>query len=165
MYKRKVSNPEQYYYDRTEILKTNFLFQDRIGGLVGMTVEEVHVKSDSFIMLCRDKENGRGMRIQLAKSEYGDRGSYLRLSAMEIIYKSEQEKEEWEKKEEARKERLSKKWFEKYTARHPQWGWPKDLSEEEIQKLEELNKKDTPEDVKKKVDEIRRKHQAESQAQ
>ena len=163
MYRHKITNPKKEDYDRTEILKTDFRLQDRIDGIVGMTVEEVFVRSDSFTMVCLDKANGRGMRIQLARSEY--HYGYLRLSATEIIYKSEQEKEEWEKNEEARRERLSKKWFEKYRARHPQWGWPKDLSEEEIQKLEELNKKDTPEDVKKKVDEIRRKHQAESQAQ
>lgn len=106
MYRHKITNPEKEYHDRTEILKTDFLLQDRIEGIVGMTVEEVFVRSDSFTMLCSDKKNRRGMRIQLARSDYGDYGGYLRLSATEIIYKSEQEKEEWDKKEEARREKL-----------------------------------------------------------
>lgn len=95
-YRRKITNPEREYHDRTEILKTDFRLQARIDGIVGMMVEEVHVKSDSFTMLCSDKKNGKGMRIQLARSDY--RHGYLRLSATEIIYKTEQEKEEWMKK-------------------------------------------------------------------
>ena len=95
MYKRKITNPEQEYDDRTEILKTDFRLQDRIDGIVGMVVEEVFVKSDSFTMVCSDKKNGRGMRIQLAKSNY--RHGYLRLSTVEIIYKNKDEKEVWMK--------------------------------------------------------------------
>lgn len=147
MYRHKITNPKKEDYDRTEILKTDFRLQDRIDGIVGMTVEEIHVKSDSFTMVCLDKANGRGMRIQLARSEY--HYGYLRLSATEIIYKSEQEKEEWAKKEEARKEKLSMKWYEKYGRPHPQWGLPKKVQE----------------DLRDKVNKIKQKHQAESQAQ
>ena len=97
MYRRTITNPKKEDYDRTEILKTDFRLQDRIDGIVGMTVEEVFVRSDSFTMVCSDKENGRGMRVQLAKSDYGDRGVYLRLSAVEIIYKTKEEIAEQEK--------------------------------------------------------------------
>ncbi|MCK4822998.1 hypothetical protein KA005_44970 [bacterium] len=91
----KIINPKKEDYDRTEILKTDFRLQDRIDGIVGMMVEEIHVKSDSFIMLCSDKANGRGMRIQLARSEY--HYGYLRLSVTEIIYKNKDEQEVWMK--------------------------------------------------------------------
>lgn len=149
MYRRKITNPEQEYYDRTEIVKTDFRLQDRIDGIIGMTIEEIHVKSDSFIMLCSDKGNGRGMRIQLAKSDYGEYGSYLRLSAVEILYKTEQEKEEWSKKEATRREKLSTRWYEKYGTAHPQYGLPKDMRGT----------------VKERVEKIRQKHEAEAQAQ
>ena len=150
MYRHKITNPKKEDYDRTEILRTDFRLQDRIDGIVGMVVEELFVKSDSFTMICSDKKNGRGMRIQVSKSHYGDYNmAYLKLSAVEIIYKSEQEKEEWRKKEEARGEKLSKKWFDKHGTAHPQYGLPKDWqgsqsSFSKIQKIVETLLKHDP---------------------
>lgn len=149
-YRRRLTNPEREYHDRTEILKTDFRLQDRIDGIVGMTVDDIHVKSDLFIMVCSDKENGRGMRVQVAKSGYGQYGTYLRLSATEIIYKTKEEKEEWTRKEGARRERLSTKWFEKHGEPHPQYGLPKDTKG----KIHS----ESPDAVQEKIEQIRQKH-------
>lgn len=114
-----------------------------------MVVEEVFVKSDSLTMVCSDKKNERGMRIQVSKSHYGEYNTaYLRLSAVEIIFKTKQEKEKWARKEEARKEKLRIKWLDKHGERHPQWGLPK-----------------TVEDARERINELRKKYQAKSQAQ
>ena len=86
---KKSMNPISYYPDRTEILKTDFRLQDRVEGIVGMTVEEVHVGCDYFTLLCRDRKNGKDMRVHVAKSRFGDRGNIIRLSATEIIYNLE----------------------------------------------------------------------------
>jgi len=121
MYKYKVVNPKQDYSDRTESLKIDFHFhfQDRIDGIEGITIKGVRVKSDSFTTSRLDKKNCKGMSVQLDKSQYGEYGkSYLRLSEVEIAYKSKKKKEDFPKKEMARIEKYIINWFGEYGKVH-----------------------------------------------
>jgi hypothetical protein len=94
-------------WDRREFMRHDFRFQDRLNGIVGMTVVKVIVDAQKFTMLCHDSESGKYLRVHIADSKVPY--CNLRLTAVDVEYKCMEEVSEWIRKEEKAHDKEKKK--------------------------------------------------------
>ena len=149
---------ERGYGDRREIIHLERLFQDRVNGAVGLKIRSIEVAGDSFILLCSD-----GKKKSL---------KHLNEQKREIEKVIEEAKANGDEKEVKRMEEYKQNLYQKLKQNLEQKEGKKKAKEKHLETamftlVNDMYslRRQTPEDVKDKVDKIRKKFVAKAQAE